>query len=95
VPALTLVLAVPLTAAVGTSLVVIAVTSAGALAAHLSSGRIDWGVAAAFTAAAVVGALVGSRVGRRARPYRLAQAFAVVVVGVAAFLVAENVAAFV
>ena len=93
VPALTLLLAVPLAAAVGTSLVVIAITSAGALAAHLSSGSIDWGIAAAFTAAAVAGALAGSRLGRRSRPYRLAQAFALVVVGVAGFLITESVAA--
>jgi uncharacterized membrane protein YfcA len=83
VPALTLLLAVPL----------IAITSAGALAAHLSSGSIDWGIAAAFTAAAVAGALAGSRLGRRSRPYRLAQAFALVVVGVAGFLITESVAA--
>lgn len=95
VPALTLLLALPLATAVGTSLVVIALTSAGALAAHLSSGRIDWGVAAAFTAAAVVGALAGARLGRRARPYRLAQAFAVLVAGISAFLIVESVAAFV
>jgi uncharacterized membrane protein YfcA len=93
VPALTLLLAVPLTAAVGTSLVVIALTSAGALAAHLSSGQIDWGVAVAFTIAAVAGAFAGSRLGRRTRPYRLAQAFAVLVAGVSAFLIAESVAA--
>jgi uncharacterized membrane protein YfcA len=94
VPALILLLALPITIAVGTSLVVIAITSAAAFAAHLSSGRIDWGVAAAFTGAAVAGALVGSRVGQRARPYRLAQAFAVLVVGVAVFLIAKSAAAF-
>jgi uncharacterized membrane protein YfcA len=95
VPALTLLLAIPLASAVGTSLVVIAVTSAGALAAHLSSGRIDWGIAAAFTAAAVAGAFTGSRLSRRARPYRLAQAFAVLVTAVSVFLIAESLASFV
>jgi uncharacterized membrane protein YfcA len=95
VPALTLLLAIPLASAVGTSLVVIAVTSAGALAAHLSSGRIDWGIAAAFTAAAVAGAFTGSRLSRRARPYRLAQAFAVLVTVVSVFLIAESLASFV
>lgn len=95
VPALTLLLALPLAAAIGTSLVVIAITSAAALAAHLTTGGIDWGIAAAFTAAAVAGALAGSRLGRRARPHRLAQAFAFVVVAVALLLIAENVAALV
>lgn len=95
VPALTLLLAVPLPAAVGTSLLVIAITSAGALAAHLGSGGIDWAVAGAFTAAAVAGAAAGSRLGGRARPLRLAQAFAALVVGVAVFLAVENLAALV
>jgi uncharacterized membrane protein YfcA len=93
VPALTLLLALPLSVAVGTSLLVIAITSAGALAAHLSSGHIDWAVAAAFTAAATAGAFAGSRMGRRTPSHRLAQAFAVLVVGIAVFLIGESVAA--
>ena len=93
VPALTLLLGLPLAAAVGTSLLVIAISSAAALAAHLSSGRIDWAVAAAFTASAVAGALLGSRAGERISTHRLAQAFVVLVVGVAGFLIAKNVAA--
>ncbi len=94
VPALTLLLAVPLRAAVGTSLAVISITSAAALAAHLSSGRIDWAVASAFTAAAVVGAVAGSRAGSRIRVHRLAGGFAALVVALAVFLIAKNVAAF-
>jgi uncharacterized protein len=95
VPALTLLLALPIRAAVGTSLVVIGITSAAALAAHLvSSGvHVDWLVAAVFTAAAVAGAVAGSRAGRRVPVHRLARGFAVLVVGVAVFLVAKNVAA--
>ena len=90
VPALTLLLALPLRVAVGTSLIVIAIASAGALAAHLASGSIDWAVAGAFAAAAVAGALVGSRAGRRVPARRLAQALATLVVGVAIFLVVES-----
>ena len=41
VPALVLLLGLPITPAIGTSLAVIALTSASALAAHLASGRID------------------------------------------------------
>jgi uncharacterized membrane protein YfcA len=95
VPALTLLLALPLGVAVGTSLLVIAITSSAALAAHLSSGGIDWTVAGAFTAAAVAGALAGSRAGGHAPAYRLAQGFAVLVVGIAAFLIVRNVSALV
>lgn len=73
----------------------IAITSSAALAAHLSTGGIDWPIAGAFTLAAVAGALAGSRAGRRAPAHRLVQVFAVLVVGVAAFLVAESAAALV
>lgn len=93
VPALTLLLALPLTAAVGTSLLVIAITSAGALAAHLGSGGIDWAVAAAFTSAAVAGAFAGSRLGRRTPTRRLVQVFALLVAAIAVFMIAESVAA--
>jgi uncharacterized membrane protein YfcA len=90
VPMLTLVLGVPLTAAVGTSLLIIAITSSAAFGAHLSSGSIDWVIAGVFTAASVVGALLGSRLGRRLPPARIAQAFAVLVLGVAVLLVVET-----
>jgi len=98
VPALTLLLALPLRAAVGTSLVCIGITSAAALAAHLATatpaeGRIDWTVAAVFTAAAVGGAVLGSRVGRRVPVHRLAQGFAGLVVAVSVFLVTKNLMA--
>jgi hypothetical protein len=56
VPAFALLLGLPLTLAVGTSLLVIALTSAAAFVAHLASGSIDWAVALTFTAAAIAGA---------------------------------------
>jgi uncharacterized protein len=49
VPALVLLLGLPPTLAVGTSLLVTALSSAAALAAHLASGSIDWAVALIFT----------------------------------------------
>jgi len=57
VPALVLLLGLPLTLAVGTSLLVITPTSAAALAAHLASGTVDWAIALTFTAGAIAGAL--------------------------------------
>ena len=93
VPALVLLLGLPMPVAVGTSLLVIALTSASALAAHLASGTIDWAVAAAFTAAAVVGALAGSRLGSRLSSAWLTQLFAGLIVVVALFLIGKNLAA--
>jgi len=93
VPALVLLLGLSMPIAVGTSLLIIALTSASALAAHLTSGSIDWPIAAAFTAAAVVGVLAGTRLGARISSYRLTQLFAGLVVAVAVFLIVKNVAA--
>jgi uncharacterized membrane protein YfcA len=93
VPALILLLGLPITLAVGTSLAIIALTSASALAAHLASGRIDWGIATAFAAAAIAGALFGRRVGGRLNQRRLSSLFAIVLIGVAVLIVIESAVA--
>jgi uncharacterized protein len=90
VPALALTLGLPMTLAIGTSLLVIALTSASALAAHLVSGGINIGLAAAFTAAALVGALVGTRLHGHVPDTRLRQVFASLLLAIAVFLVTKN-----
>ena len=80
-----------MTAAVGTSLAVIALTSA--LAAHLATGRIDWSIATAFAAAATAGALPGRRLRARLDQRRLCSLFATLLVGVATLLLIENASA--
>lgn len=92
VPALALVLGLPMAAAVGTSLLVIALTSAVALSAHLASGSIDVPLSAAFTVAASAGALAGTRLHGRLPEQRLRRLFALLLVAVAAFLLARNAA---
>lgn len=93
VPALVLGLGLPLTAAVGTSLVVIAITSAGGLAAHLASGGIDWAIAGAMTGAAALGAVTGSRLEDRIAARILVRIFAGLLVAVAIFLIIRNLGA--
>ena len=94
VPALVLLLGLPITLAVGTSLLVITLTSGAALAAHLASGSIDWTIASTFTGAAIAGALAGRRLSATVRPERLGgQLFALLLVASAVFLVAKNAAA--
>jgi uncharacterized protein len=93
VPALVLLLGLPLTLAVGTSLLVITLSSAAALAAHLASGSIDWAVALIFTAGAIAGALAGRRVGGHVQPRRLGRLFALLLIAVAVLLVVENASA--
>jgi hypothetical protein len=87
VPTLAIALAFTMRTAVGTSLAIITATSLLALAAHLLAGRdIDIGVTTAMTAACVVGALIGAAVAGRVSPRVLGRGFAVLVVGVAVYL---------
>ncbi len=90
VAALVLLLGLPITLAVGTSLAVIALTRASALAVHLANGHIGWGIATAFAATAIAGALLGRRLGGRLDQRRLGTLFALLLVGVAVLLVIEN-----
>ncbi|MEU3744269.1 MULTISPECIES: sulfite exporter TauE/SafE family protein [Streptomyces] len=84
VPALALLGGLPMSVAVGTSLLVIAMKSFSGLAGHLADIQIDWNLALMVTAAAVVGSLVGSRFAGRIPQDTLRKAFGwfVVVMGV-------------
>jgi uncharacterized membrane protein YfcA len=90
VPVLVLLFGLTMQTAVGTSLLVIALSSAAGLGAHLATGGLDWLVAGAFTAGGIVGALAGSRFSAHLPAKRLREGFAVLVVAVAAFLLAGN-----
>jgi uncharacterized protein len=91
VPALVLALGFDMPAAVGTSLLVIAINSATALAARLGSlAGLDWPLLGVFTAAALAGALAGNRVASRIDPSRLTTAFTVLLIAVAAYSLARS-----
>jgi uncharacterized membrane protein YfcA len=80
VPALALGMRFPLRRAIGTSLVIVALVSLAALAAHLwRSAELDAGVTAGMAGGCVAGALIGSRVGERLPQETLAHAFALLV----------------
>jgi uncharacterized membrane protein YfcA len=87
VPALVLVLGLPATEAVGTSLLVITINSVVALVPRLAEHAltVDLPLLGLFTAAAVVGVLAGNRVTARISPRRLTTVFALIVVLVAAY----------
>ena len=91
VPALVLALDTPMTVAVGTSLLVIAVNSATALLGRLGAGApMDWGIVVPFTAAAALASLAGGHVASRL-PYRiLTRAFAAILVLVAAYMLVRS-----
>ena len=84
VPALVLALSMPMREAAGTSLVVIAVTSAAALAARTSGGAVpEWTPVLVLTAAAVTFGWLGVRVAGRVPVERLSSAFTGLVVAAA------------
>ncbi len=90
VPALVLVLGLPMCEAVGTSLLVIALNAAAALAGYLRFGGIDLGVTLLFVAGGAASAVLGSRLAGRADERRLRQGFATLIVLVAAYMLAHT-----
>jgi uncharacterized membrane protein YfcA len=85
VPALTLVLGFSMPDAIGTSLLVIAINAAVALAGRMATTSIEWGVTVPFVVAAVVGVALGGRSADRLDPTRSLRAFAALLVAVAAY----------
>ena len=86
VPALVIVLRFPMLVAVGTSLLVISLNAAVALAARAGHGSFDWDVIVPFTAAAVIGSLLGKKASDRSPADTLTRAFAILLVLVAGYV---------
>jgi uncharacterized membrane protein YfcA len=94
VPALVLALGFEMPAAVGTSLLVIAVNSASALAARLGGGvSLDWPLLGVFILAALAGALAGNRIASRVSAARLGAAFTGLLIAVAVYSLCRSVPA--
>ncbi|MEZ5078605.1 MAG: sulfite exporter TauE/SafE family protein [Solirubrobacterales bacterium] len=92
VPVLVIGLGFAVTEAVGTSLLVIVVSSVVALAERLHGGGIDWAVVLPFAAAAAAGVLAGARLGSRVSRRLLTRWFAAFVVLTAIYTGAEALA---
>lgn len=86
VPVLVLALRMPMSLAIGTSLMVILVNSAAAFAFRLGDLHPDWAVIAPFACAAVVGSYLGKRVADRLSGRVLTRAFAVLLGAVGVFV---------
>ncbi len=96
VPALLLALALPLEYAVGTSLVVITITSAAALATRAGAGTApDWGVVLTLTIASALGAVAGARIADRVDTRHLSAAFTVLVLAVATYTATQALPALI
>ncbi len=91
VPALVMLVGLPFRQAVGTSLVVIAMNSLAGFLGHLQGPPLDIGLVTIFVTAGLTGALVGVRLTRLLPPEHLRKAFAVFVIVLAIFLLADNV----
>ena len=91
VPALALLGGLPMPVAVGTSLIVIAMKSFAGLAGYLSSVQINWTVALAVTAAAVVGSLIGARLTAKVNPDSLRKTFGWFVLAMSSVILAQEI----
>lgn len=86
VPALVLAMGFGMPTAVGTSLVIISITSLAAFVERLGHGAIAWEVILPFTAAAMAGSLTGKRLSEKVSGAALTRAFAVLLVLVAGYV---------
>ena len=89
IPVLVMVLGLPMTTAIGTSLLIVALNSAAGFAAHAGDTALDVPVTIAFTAAAVATALAAGRLGTRLDTVRLRRWFAYLVFVVAAAVLVQ------
>jgi hypothetical protein len=89
IPAFVLLLGLPMSSAVATSLAVIVVNSAAGFAAHLGEVHLDPAVTLAFASSAVVGSLLAGRLAHRVPTVRLQRWFAYLVFAVAAFVLVQ------
>lgn len=90
VPALVTVVALEMQAAVGTSLLVISVNSLASLATRgATTAGVDWALIVPFTGTAILGAWDGKRLAAKVTGSQLRRTFAVLLLAVAAFMLAD------
>jgi uncharacterized protein len=80
--------------AVGTSLFVISINCAAALAGHLSHGGFSLITAMFVALSAAMGMVAGTALSRKTSAARLQNVFAVLVIAIAVILIANNCAVF-
>ncbi|MEV0185983.1 sulfite exporter TauE/SafE family protein [Streptomyces sp. NPDC050625] len=91
VPALALLGGLPMTVAVGTSLLVIAMKSFAGLAGYLAGVHIDWGFATLVTATAVVGSVLGGLLAGRIPQDALRKSFGWFVAVMGVFVLSRQI----
>ena len=92
IPALVVMLGVEMSAAIGTSLVIIIANSAAGIASHLQAVSVDWQVTGAFVAAAMITSLTAGYFGTKTDTTRLQRWFACLVLAVAGYVLIDTFA---
>jgi uncharacterized membrane protein YfcA len=90
VPALVILLGLPMYQAIGTSLIVIAANSLAGLLGHLHQQWFDLAITLVFVAAGLGGTFLGARLANHLPAQRLKQAFAIFVIALAIFILYDN-----
>lgn len=90
VPALVMLVGLPIQQAVGTSLVVIAMNSIAGFLGHLSGVSIDLTVLLLFLMAGLAGTFTGAKLSHRLPANQLKRGFAIFIIGLAIFLLADH-----
>jgi uncharacterized membrane protein YfcA len=90
VPALTLLLGLPMPVAIGTSLLVISMNSLAGFAGAITHASLPWPLVGGMALAAAVGAAVGSRLVGRVRPASLRRGFAWLVLAMTVFMASQQ-----
>ncbi len=90
VPALVLLGGLPMSVAVGTSLLVIAMKSFAGLAGYLTSVQLDWPLILGVTAAAIAGSLLGGRLAGKVPEVALRKAFGWFVLVMGGFVLVQQ-----
>jgi uncharacterized membrane protein YfcA len=89
VPALSLVLGLPMALTVGSSLVVIVINSLAGFTAHLGDLHIDWAVTGVFAGAAMVASLAAGKFGTGIPDKMLKRGFGTLVLVIAAYVAGQ------
>ncbi|WP_104111975.1 sulfite exporter TauE/SafE family protein [Arthrobacter sp. N199823] len=90
VPAMVLLGGLPMSAAVGTSLLVISMNSLAGFAGHISTLELDWVLTGAVSAAAIIGALIGSSLAGRIHEVALRKGFGFFVLAMGSFVLIQE-----
>jgi hypothetical protein len=90
VPALVMLVGLPIQQAVGTSLVVIAMNSLAGFLGHLGGVTLDANILFVFVAAGLAGTFAGARLAKHLHPQQLRRVFALSVMVLGLFLLYDN-----